>query len=92
MFLVTEPRERCFELFKTQNSQKFPGFCPWTLLGRAYSADPRLPSCTTVFLLAMLVEKPAPPKKLLDTALQYLSMMLNLLQDRFESRLEVNQS
>ena len=37
MFLVAEPREQCFELFRTQNSQKFPGFRPWTSLGRAYS-------------------------------------------------------
>ena len=27
-----------------QNSQKFPGFCPWTLLGRAYSAAPDSPA------------------------------------------------
>ena len=33
MFLVTEPRERCFELFRMENSQ-------WVLLGRAYSAAP----------------------------------------------------
>ena len=40
MFLVAEPREQCFELFRMQNSQKFPGFRPWTPLGRAYSATP----------------------------------------------------
>ena len=40
MFLVAELRERCFELFRLQNSQKFPGFCPWTPLGRAYSTTP----------------------------------------------------
>ena len=39
-FLVAEPRERCFVLFRMQNSQKFPGFHPWTPLGRAYSAAP----------------------------------------------------
>ena len=44
MFLVTEWREWCFELFRTQNSQKFPGFCPWTQLGRAYSAVPDSPA------------------------------------------------
>ena len=55
-FLVTKPRERCFELFRTENRQKCPGFCPWTPLGRAYNA-------------AKLLEKSVPPKKLLDTAL-----------------------
>ena len=30
---------------------------------------PRLPRCTTAFLLAMLIEKLTPPKRLLDTAL-----------------------
>ena len=39
-FLLAKPREWCFELFRMQNSQKFPGFCPWTPLGRAYSAAP----------------------------------------------------
>ena len=39
-FLVAEPREQCFELFRMQNSQKFPGFCPWTSLARAYSIAP----------------------------------------------------
>ena len=36
-FHVAESREQCFELFRMQNSQKFPGFCPWTPLGRDYS-------------------------------------------------------
>ena len=39
-FLVAEPREQCFESFRMQNSQKFPGFHPWTPLGRAYSTAP----------------------------------------------------
>ena len=39
-FHVAEPREWCFELFRMQNSQTFPGFCPWTPLGRAYSTTP----------------------------------------------------
>ena len=63
LFLVAEPRERCFELFRTENSHKFPGFRPWTLLGRAYSAAPdsQLHNGT--------------PKKLLDTALIALIFM-----------------
>ena len=39
-FLVTEPREWCFELFRMQNSQKFPGFHPWTPLGSTCSTTP----------------------------------------------------
>ena len=39
-FLVAEPRERCFELFRMQNSHKFPWFHPWTPLGMAYSTAP----------------------------------------------------
>ena len=56
-----ELRERCFELFRMQNSQNIQGLRPWNPLGRAYSV-PRLPSYTTVFLFAPLVEKPAPQK------------------------------
>ena len=47
--LVAEPRERCFELFRTQNSQKFPGFRHWTPLGRAYSAAPDSPAAQRFF-------------------------------------------
>ena len=28
--VVADSRERCFQLFKMQNSQKFPGLRPWT--------------------------------------------------------------
>ena len=62
LFVVAEPREQCFEPFRMQNSQNFPGLCLWIPLERAYSAPPRLPSCTMVFLLAMHVKKLAPPK------------------------------
>ena len=48
-FFLAEPRERCFELFRTQNSQKFPGFRPWTPLGRAYSAAPDSPAAQRFF-------------------------------------------
>ena len=37
-FVVAEPWEQCFELFRMQNSQNFPVLCPWTPLRRAYSA------------------------------------------------------
>ena len=57
-----EPQEGCFELLRIQNRQNFPGLCPWTPLGRAYSAPSRLPSCTTVAGYGS-------PQKLLDTAL-----------------------
>ena len=33
-----EPRERCFEVFRMQNSQNFPGLRPWTPPGRVDSA------------------------------------------------------
>ena len=56
-FVVAEP-------FRMQNSQNFPGLCPWIPLERAYSAPPRLPSYAMVFLLAMHVKKLAPPKKI----------------------------
>ena len=57
----TEPWEQCFELFRMQNSKNFWGFAlgpHWGWL----TVPPRLPSCTTVFLLATLMEKPGPPK------------------------------
>ena len=57
-----EPQEGCFELLRIQNRQNFPGLCPWTPLGRAYSTPSRLPSCTTVAGYGS-------PPKLLDTAL-----------------------
>ena len=37
-FVVAEPREQCFELFRMQNNQNFLGLCPWTPWERAYSA------------------------------------------------------
>ena len=49
MFLVAESRERCSELFRTQNSEKFPEFRPWTPLGRAYSAAPDSPTAQWFF-------------------------------------------
>ena len=50
-----EPRERYYELFKMQNSQKFfRGFAPGLVLGELEVSL----SCTTVFFLARIVEKP----------------------------------
>ena len=48
-FFIAEPRQRCFELFRMQNSQKFPGLCPWTPLGRVYSAAPDSPAAQRFF-------------------------------------------
>ena len=62
MFLVAEPRKQCFELFRMQNSQKFPGFCPWTPLGRAYSAASDSPAAQRLFSLLHSLKKLAPPK------------------------------
>ena len=66
--LFAELREGCFELFRMQNSQKFPGFCPWTPLGRAYSAAPdsRLHDG---FSPRYARRKTGTSEKLLDTAL-----------------------
>ena len=61
-FLVAEPRERCFELFRTQNSQKFPGFRPWTPLGRAYSAAPDSPAAQRFFSSLRLSKNRHPQK------------------------------
>ena len=61
-----------------QNTQKIWSFAPgphWEGL----PASPRLPSCTTVFLLTMLVEKPAPQKKLLDKALTLIHITVAYL-------------
>ena len=61
-FFVAKPRERCFELFRTENRQKFSRFSPLDPTEEGLERLPRLPSCSTVFLLATLLEKPAPPK------------------------------
>ena len=61
-------REQCFELFRTQNSQKVPGFCPWTPLGRAYSTTPDSPAAQQFFSSLRLL-KNWHPQKLLDMAL-----------------------
>ena len=42
-------------------AKNFQGFTPRPHWG-GLQCHPRLPSCTTVFLLAKVVEKPAPPK------------------------------
>ena len=62
MYLVTEPREWCFELFRTQNSQKFPRFCPWTPLGRAYSTAPDSPVAQRFFSLLCSLKNQHPKK------------------------------
>lgn len=58
-FVVAVLRERCFELFRIQNSRNFPGFCSYTPLERAFS-DPALPDSPVAQRY---------PQKLLDTAL-----------------------
>ena len=63
VFLVAEPKEQCFELFKTQNSQKFPGFCPWTPLGRAYSSAPDSPAAQ-LFFSSLHMSKNRHPQKI----------------------------
>ena len=72
-FVVAEPRERCFEQLRMQNSQNFPGLCPWA---------PCLPRCTTVFLLATLVEKPVPLKTAGYNTEWTLSLLLKASENR----------
>ena len=67
IFLVAELREWCFELFRMQNSQKFPGFCPWTPLGRASTTPDSPPAQWLSSRYAC--QKTGTPKKLLDGAL-----------------------
>ena len=61
--LVAEPREQCFELFRKQNNQKFPGFHPWTPLGRAYSTAPDSPAAQR-FFSSLCLSKNRHPKKI----------------------------
>ena len=67
-FVAAEPQEQCSELFRMQNSQNFPGFCPWTPLGSAYSA-PKAPQLHNGFSPCYTCWKTSTPKKLLDMAL-----------------------
>ena len=46
LFIVAEPWERCFELFRMQNSPNFLGLYPWTPLG-GLTATPQTPQTTT---------------------------------------------
>ena len=72
-FLVPEPQEQCFEIFRMQNSQKFPGLCTWTPLGRAYNTpNPPTPTYTG--------QKTRTPKKLLDMALHLQNCLCLLFQ------------
>ena len=61
-FLVAEPREQCFELFRMQNSQKFPVFCPWNPLRRAQSTAPDSPAAQQFFSLLCLLINQHPQK------------------------------
>ena len=61
IFLVAELREWCFELFRTQNSQKFAAFCPWTPLGRA-STTPDSPAAQWLFSSLYFSKNRHPPK------------------------------
>ena len=69
MFLVAEPREWCSELFRTQNSQKFPGFYPWTPMGRAYSTGPDSVAAQRFISSLHSSKNQHAHKKLLDAAL-----------------------
>ena len=55
-------------LFRMQNSQNFSGLCPWTPLGRAYSA-PQTNQLQNGFSPRYAHRKTSTPKKLLDMAM-----------------------
>ena len=77
-FLVAEPREWCFELFRMQNSQTFPGFCPWTPLGRAYSIVPDSPAVQQ-FFSSLHLSKNQHPQKIAGYSIDiFLFLRLNL--------------
>ena len=65
-FVVAEPRERCFVLSKMQNSQNFPGLCPWTILRKRLTAPPDSPVTKLFSRYAGRIT--GTPKKVLDTA------------------------
>ena len=66
-------------LFTMQNSQHFLGFCPWTRLGRAYSAS-QTKQLHNGFSPHHAHWKTDTPKKLLDTALNILNYFMFLLK------------
>ena len=59
---------QCFELLRRQNIQNFPGLCPWTPLGRAYST-PHTPQLHNGFSAHYVCQETGTSQKLLDTAL-----------------------
>ena len=73
-FVVAEPRERCFEQFKMQNSQNFSGLHPWTPLGKVYCTLLHLrlhcQPCQlhNAFSPCYISRTPGPHKKLTDRA------------------------
>ena len=69
--------ESSFELFSMQNSQNFLGFCPWTPLGRAYSA-PQILQLQNCFSPRYTHQKIGILQKLLATALAHLFLQENL--------------
>ena len=78
-FVVAEPQERCFELFRVQNSHNFLELCPWNPLGGASSTPlppplPQTPQLHNSFSPCYARQKTGTPKKLLDTALTRLKL------------------
>ena len=78
-FLVAEPRERCFELFRMQNSQKFPGFFTPGPHWGGLTVLPQTPQLHNGFSPCYTRRKSGTPKKLLDTALMFKHILQNLL-------------
>ena len=60
-FVVADPQERSFELFRMQISQNFPGRCPWTPLRKSYS-PPDSPPAQRFFSLLHSLKNWLPQK------------------------------
>ena len=78
LFVVTEPRERCFALFRMQNNQTFLVFHPWTPLGAPPPPPaPHTPQLHNSFSTRYAYWKSGSQQKLLDTALKTLSELVD---------------
>ena len=68
-FVITEPWEQSFELFRIQNSQNFPWLHLWISQGKAYNTPSLTSQLQNIFSPCYLHWKTGTHKKLLDTAL-----------------------
>ena len=74
--LVPQCALSVFSFSECKITKNFPGLCPYPTGWEGLPALPRLPGCTTFFLLAALVEKPAPQKNCWTQSLVNDSILL----------------